>query len=238
MTPNRRYATCTTTAAPTGSPAAQLAAVRPQTNVEDVLELGQGDQVGPRPAAEQVLDGTAGQAGLPAHLGQRPFPQRVTQRPGDGDGVAGGDGRAGTQFRVGKRAGDMVDRRTFHTLAPHHSPDATNLGAPTGDGAPQFELSGEHLAVLAQSPTILAAWRFCVRERRHDLVTPDFGTFVRAVVRLGVPALAELWSPALRVPAQNGTMRPGEIEQAFEPSGVAAWWQSSSTPSGTTRSSR
>jgi hypothetical protein len=65
----------------------------------------------------------------------------------------------------------------------HHRP-----AAPTD--AQQFELSADHLAVLAHLP-ITQAWRFCVRKRR-DLVTPDFATFVGAVIRMGVAGLADL----------------------------------------------
>ena len=64
----------------------------------------------------------------------------------------------------------------------------------------EFELSADHLVVLAELP-IAQAWRFC-RRRRCDLVTPDLGTFVRAVARMGFTAYADLRDAATHADAE------------------------------------
>jgi hypothetical protein len=66
--------------------------------------------------------------------------------------------------------------------------------------APPFELSPDHLAVLAELP-IAEAWRFCRRKRR-DLITPDLGTFLRAVTRMGFVAYADLLDAAMQTDAE------------------------------------
>ena len=70
-----------------------------------------------------------------------------------------------------------------------------NSTPPEAD-SPQFELTADHLAVLAHMHS-LEAWRFCRRRRRH-VVTPDFGTFMAAVCRMGFAAYCDLESAAPR----------------------------------------
>ena len=68
--------------------------------------------------------------------------------------------------------------------------------APPAADPQRFELTADHLAVLAHMDS-LEAWRFCRRRRRH-VVTPDFWTFMIAVCQMGFTAYCDLRSAAPR----------------------------------------
>ena len=87
----------------------------------------------------------------------------------------------------------------------------------------------EHLLALAITQTARVAWRTCVYD---GIPTPGYAEFARAARALPLQlriAINGLRREVLRVPAQTGTMRPGDFEQAFELWEWDRWQQSSST---------
>lgn len=121
---------------------------RPQGHVKDVLELGNGDQVGPGPTGQQVLDGGAVQVSLAAGLGQAATNQRLPQVEGHTAGVAGGNGSVHADSSIGIGAGDIVGRDTIQAPAAGHKPHATATALP---------LAVRQEEILSQEPLYMPA---------------------------------------------------------------------------------
>ena len=176
------------TIARTVTASATRVARRPQRDVQDVLQSRDGDQVRPRPAGEQVLDGASRQPGTAAGSGQAPPRERLAQRTGHRAGHTGSNGSSRYHPAVGERTRDVVRRPPQPHRPASHDADAT---APV-----------EPSAGATQTPTTPA------RPKRHTLDTNTCSMKVRSAMNPNT----ERRQPEPRDPWQDGiNSRSAEI---------------------------
>jgi len=118
---------------PPAGTSAHIAGVRPQPDAEDVLELGERDQVRPGPAGEQVLHRAPGKPSLPARRRQRAVAQRAPRRQRDRAGVRRRDGRPIDQRPVRERPGDVLGGNAGHVASARHTSEPTSPTRPAPD---------------------------------------------------------------------------------------------------------
>lgn len=113
-------------------------AAGPDGDVEDVLELGDRDQVRPGAAGQQVLDRRARQVRVPAGRRQAAALERHPEVERHAAGVARRDRSPGPHPAVGELAVNVVGRHPLHTTSPGHDAHATSPAAPLAQATQNF----------------------------------------------------------------------------------------------------
>ena len=108
--------------------------VRPETDLENVLERGQGDQVRPGLTGQQVVHRRACQAGSTAHRRHAATFQRDPRGQRDMPGVSRSRRSISPKPAVGEDATDVVGRGPKLATTPHHPPHATTVPSPDPGG--------------------------------------------------------------------------------------------------------